>query len=100
MQWRVVASGLGVLEGPVFTQSGALVMTSMDYGHVYAIDGEGPRILAVTGGGPNGAAEGPDGTLYVTQSGGKNRHRRPVITGGIQAIRPAGRLDWITPDPH
>lgn len=100
LQWRVLAGDLGFLEGPVLTRSGELVVTSMDRGVLYAVSEGAGRILVVTGGGPNGAAEGADGTLYVTQSGGRNGHRRPVMTGGIQAIRPDGRVSWITQDPY
>ena len=100
MEWRVLAGGLGFLERPVFAQAGEIVVTSMDYGHLYALGDDGVRILVVIGGGPNGAAEGPDDTLYVAQSGGRNRHRRPVLTGGIQAVRADGRIDWITQDPY
>jgi gluconolactonase len=95
----VLAGGLGFVEGPVFTRSGEVVVTSMDRGSLSAVESDAVRIFAVTGGGPNGAAEGVDGTVYVTQSGGRNGFRRPVLSGGIQAVRPDGRLDWITQDP-
>jgi len=69
--FRIVAEGLGFTEGPVWTQDGRLLVTSISHGVIYEIDGKGGgRAVAKTGGGPNGMTEGLDGALYVTQNGG------------------------------
>jgi gluconolactonase len=100
MQGRVVAEGLGFTEGPVITQSGELVVTSIDHGCLYRITDDGGEVLAVTGGGPNGATEGQTGLLYVSQNGGtRPAHRWPFITGGIQVVYPGGRVGWLPQDP-
>ncbi len=99
-----MVSDLGFTEGPVITQAGEFVVTSIDRGCVYRVrDGEA-TVLAVTGGGPNGATEGPhDGvgpSIYVAQNGGTRPARRwPYVTGGIQVVRAGGRVDWVTQDP-
>ena len=89
MEPRVVATDVGFSEGPVWTQDGRLLITSISHGVVYEIAREGPRVLAQTGGGPNGMTEGDDGTLYVTQNGGifgaSGRSATPAEPG-IQAI--------------
>ncbi len=87
---RVVAEGLGFTEGPVWTRDGRLLVTSISHGVIYEIDAEGSaRVVAKTGGGPNGMTEGADGTLYVTQNGGifgTNSTSDTPIEAGIQQI--------------
>lgn len=112
METRVLASGLGFTEGPVIRQTqneGEIVVTSIDQGRVFALDGQGrARELADTAGSPNGATEGADGTIFIALVGrmGGNRAAqglpvtgRPALGGGIRAIRPDGALDWVTLDP-
>lgn len=85
-------------------QDGRVVCTSIDYGCLYALRLAGPQVtpevLAVTGGGPNGAAEGTRGVIYVAQNGGRRPARKwPGITGGVQAVGPGGLVSWVTMDP-
>jgi gluconolactonase len=86
---RVVASKLGFTEGPVWTADGRLLVTSISHGAIYEVGTDAPRIIAETGGGPNGMAEGQDGTLYVTQNGGLYgtgaRSPKPA-TAGVQRV--------------
>src|ERR1700732_2572637 len=65
-----VAGGLGGLEGPVWTSTGSLVVTSLSRGLLYQIGDDGPELLAETGGGPNGLAAGPDGSIWGGPNGG------------------------------
>jgi gluconolactonase len=95
---RQVAAGLGALEGPVWTRRGSLVVTSLSRGLLYEIgDGE-PQLLAETGGGPNGLAEGPDGSIWVAQNGGKPMASRSPrqVTPSIQRLRNGVVEDLIT----
>jgi gluconolactonase len=79
---------------------GDIVVTSIDRGHLYRVSDAKSELFAVTGGGPNGATEGIDGSIYVAQNGGRGRtFRKPTMTGGIQAVRPDGRVVWVTTDP-
>jgi gluconolactonase len=99
MDTRVLASGVGFTEGPVITQFDAVVFTSIDQGCVYRTRGDETTVLAVTGGGPNGAAEGAGGLFFISQNGGRQpAHRWPYVTGGVQIVHPGGRVDWLTQD--
>lgn len=100
MRFSTVADGVGFTEGPVVTRDGGVVFVSVDQGVVHRFDGSGCGVLASTGGGPNGLAEGPDGTLYVAQNGGRwSASPRPTFTGGVQAVSPEGEVRWVTQDP-
>ncbi len=100
MEFKTIATDVGFTEGPVFTQAGDIVFTSIDRGRVYTVrDGE-TSTLGLTGAGPNGATEGADGSIYVAQNGGQfPAHRWPGVTGGVQAISPEGLVRTISTDP-
>lgn len=87
---RTIATNLGFTEGPVWTSDSRLLVTSISHGVIYEVDTGGPRVIADTGGGPNGMTEGADGALYVTQNGGLygmgERSPRPM-TPGVQVVR-------------
>jgi gluconolactonase len=100
MEGRVIGRGLGFVEGPVITQAGDFVVTSIDHGCLYRMTADTCEVVAVTGGGPNGATEGSDASLYISQNGGKRpAHRWPNVTGGIQVVHDGGRVEWLTQDP-
>ncbi len=71
MPIREVASGLGFPEGPVVMSDGAVIVVEIESGDVTRVlpSGKKQRVSHV-GGGPNGAAIGPDGALYVCNNGG------------------------------
>lgn len=70
-EMKVVAEGLEFPEGPVAMPDGSVVVVEIKSGTIArcAPDGTVTRIADV-GGGPNGAALGPDGHLYVCNNGG------------------------------
>lgn len=82
-RFETIAEGLGFPEGPVVMPDGSVVVTEIAAGCLTRIDPNGTvSRLADTGGGPNGAALGPDGMLYVCNNGGfewnKDNGLRPV----------------------
>jgi gluconolactonase len=91
---EVIASGLGVLEGPVTCQDGSVVVTSIDQGRLYRIRDGKSEVLAETRGGPNGATEGADGRIYVSQNGGAAPAKSDVLApAGVQVISPNGSIE-------
>jgi gluconolactonase len=70
---RELASGLRFPEGPVVLPDGDLAVCELRTGTIRRVpaDGSGATsLIATTGGSANGAALGPDGALYVCNSGG------------------------------
>lgn len=84
-RFETLTEGLGFPEGPVVMPDGSVVVTEIAAGCLTRIapDGSASR-LADTGGGPNGAALGPDGMLYVCNNGGFEWNRD-------EGLRPVGR---------
>ncbi len=69
---RVVAEGLQFPEGPVAMPDGSVVLVEIARGTLTRVDpatGEA-TVVAECGGGPNGAAVGPDGKVYLCNNGG------------------------------
>src|SRR4051794_29181858 len=96
MDFQVLFGDLGFTEGPVIMRNGSVAVVCVKEGTVAIRDPDGEVKSTVVGGGPNGATEGGDGTLYIAQSGS---HPYSGVPGGIQALRPDGSVDWITMDP-
>ena len=68
---RIIASDLKFPEGPVVLPDGSLVVVEIAGVTIKRIDAKGRcAIVARPGGGPNGAALGPEGKLYVCNNGG------------------------------
>lgn len=80
MNNTILATGLEFPEGPVCDRDGSVYVVEIRGGRVRKIAPNGATsVFAQTGGGPNGAARGPDGALYVTNNGGFAwKNTRPV----------------------
>jgi gluconolactonase len=71
MDFEVFAEGLRFPEGPVWMEDGSVIVVEIEAGRISrAWPGGRREVVAMPGGGPNGAAIGPDGALYVTNNGG------------------------------
>jgi gluconolactonase len=107
--FREIASGLQVPEGPVALSDGGVLVVEILGGWLTRIfpDGSMARIVQL-GGGPNGAAIGPDGKCYVCNSGGfswveRDGLRIPVaeapenaVAGSIQRVDlDSGRFETL-----
>lgn len=70
-EFRELASGLRFPEGPVVMQDGSVLVTEIGGSCITRIlPGGNVQQIAELAGGPNGAAVGPDGALYVCNNGG------------------------------
>jgi gluconolactonase len=67
---RDLCGGLKFPEGPVAMADGSVVLVEIGRGTVTRVGPDGKaEVVAEPGGGPNGAAIGPDGKLYVCNNG-------------------------------
>jgi sugar lactone lactonase YvrE len=65
-----VTDGLQFPEGPVAMADGSVVVVEIRRGTLTRVSPDGrSEIVAELGGGPNGAAIGPDGAMYVCNNG-------------------------------
>jgi gluconolactonase len=71
MEFTEVANGLRFPEGPIAMQDGSVILVEIFGPRITRVrpDGSKETIAEMTGG-PNGAAIGPDGFLYVCNNGG------------------------------
>lgn len=70
-EFMVLASGLKYPEGPIAMPDGSFILVEIAGGTLTRVTSGGSvEIIADLGGGPNGAALGPDGHCYVCNSGG------------------------------
>jgi gluconolactonase len=68
---ETVATGLRFPEGPVALPDGSVLVVEIERGTLSRVAADGTvEVVVECGGGPNGAAVGPDGLVYVTNNGG------------------------------
>ena len=66
----VVAEGLRFPEGPIAMPDGSVILVEIARGTLSRVRDGTIEVIAHLGGGPNGAAIGPDGQCYVCNNGG------------------------------
>jgi gluconolactonase len=80
-EFRVLASGLEYPEGPVYRADGSVLVVEIHKGTLTRVAPDGSTATVATlGGGPNGAAVGPDGAIYVCNNGGMNWIELPATS--------------------
>ncbi|MBM3217622.1 MAG: SMP-30/gluconolactonase/LRE family protein [Candidatus Rokubacteria bacterium] len=102
------ASGLRFPEGPVAMPDGSVVLVEIERRTLSRVTPGGKiHVVATLGGGPNGAAMGPGGKIYVTNNGGLKFVDRPgklfpiaqaddYKTGSIQIVDPeTGKFETL-----
>lgn len=67
---EIVAEGLAFPEGPVVMADGSVIVVELAGGRITRCWNGRTETICDIGGGPNGAAIGPDGALYVCNNGG------------------------------
>ena len=71
MELELVADGLLFPEGPIAMGDGSIILTEIAAGRLTRVTpGGGKEVLVETGGGPNGAAIGPEGAVWICNNGG------------------------------
>jgi len=90
-----IAEGLGFPEGPVVMADGSVIVVELMSGQVTRCWNGRKEVVCATGGGPNGAAIGPDGALWLCNNGGLFQ-TGPGTEGRIERIDLAtGRLERV-----
>lgn len=76
MEFRTLTEGLQFPEGPVAMDDGSVLLVEIAAGALTRVAPDGTKsVIARPGGGPNGAAIGPDGKCYIANNGGFEWHR-------------------------
>src|SRR5271163_4219320 len=71
VEFELVTEGLQFPEGPVAMADGSVILVEIKRGTLSRVTPDGEiSVVAELGGGPNGAAMGPDGAAYVCNNGG------------------------------
>jgi gluconolactonase len=71
MDIQLVTEGLEFPEGPIVMADGSIILTEIKGQRLTRVAPDGRKeTLVETGGGPNGAAIGPDGAIWITNNGG------------------------------
>ena len=101
---REITTGLMFPEGPLAMPDGSVLLVEIARQTLTRVRPDGSHeIVARTGGGPNGAAIGPDGKCYVCNNGGFEWHeenglRRPLMQAKDYSGGRIERVDLATGD--
>src|SRR2546430_11865881 len=75
MEITEITTGLRFTDGPVWMPDGSVLCVELLGGTVVRVQSDGKKaVVSENGGSPNGLAIGPDGAVYVCNSGGYGSH--------------------------
>lgn len=100
-EFKEIASGLRFPEGPIAMPDGSVILVEIARGTLTRVMPDGKlHVIAELGGGPNGAAMGPDGKIYVCNNGGFEWHERNgrLMPGLQPASYKTGSIQRVDPD--
>lgn len=90
MTFEVLAEGLQFPEGPIAMADGSVILVEIGRGTLSRVWDGKVEVVCDLGGGPNGAAIGPDGAVYVANNGGGGGPGgvpgRPAAPAGIDRV--------------
>jgi gluconolactonase len=98
---KELATGLAFPEGPIAMPDGSVLLVEIKRGSLTRVCADGTvEIVAQIGGGPNGAAIGPDGRCYLCNNGGFEWHDRNglLLPGDQPADYSGGRIEAVDLD--
>jgi len=92
----LMAEDLAFPEGPVAMADGSVLLTEIEGSRITRVAADGSvDVVAQCEGGPNGAAFGPDGALYVCNNGGRYAAGN-WTKGWVDRVDPStGRVDLL-----
>jgi gluconolactonase len=99
---KEITSGLRFPEGPVWMPDGSVLVVEIERRRLTRVAPDGRKTtVAETGGGPNGAAIGPDGACYICNNGGfefrEDEHGlRPILQAKDYSGGRIERVDLAT----
>jgi len=98
--FEILCEGLEFPEGPIAMPDGSVILVEIKRGTLTRVWNGKRETIADIGGGPNGAAFGPDGAIYICNNGGFQWHDRGGLTfpGDIAADYTTGRIERVNLD--